>query len=76
LLDIGLPVMDGYELAIKLCERVQPRPRLIAITGYGQEQDRDRSRIAGFDAHCVKPMHADHVLRVIEELARTPVSRP
>ena len=69
LLDIGLPVMDGYELATKLRERVQPPPRIIAITGYGQEQDRDRGRRAGFDAYCVKPVLPDKMLSVIDELA-------
>ncbi len=55
LLDIGLPVMDGYELARRL--RIQNSDvRLIAVTGYGQERDRTRSRAAGFDAHMVKPV--------------------
>jgi PAS domain S-box-containing protein len=56
-IDIGLPVMDGYELA----ERLRAMPalagiRLIALTGYGQESDRRRSREAGFDEHLVKPV--------------------
>jgi PAS domain S-box-containing protein len=57
LLDIGLPVMDGYELASHL--RGIPGLaglRLIAVTGYGQESDRRRSREAGFDHHIVKPV--------------------
>jgi CheY-like chemotaxis protein len=57
LVDIGLPIMDGYELARRL--RGDPRfgaIRLIAITGYGQEEDRRRSFEAGFDAHLVKPV--------------------
>src|SRR4029077_3167952 len=52
LLDIGLPAMDGYELARRL--RQQPGLeglKLIAVTGYGQEADKQRSRTAGFDAH-------------------------
>jgi len=56
-LDIGLPVMDGYELAQRL--RVIPRlarTRLIALTGYGQAKDRERSADAGFAAHMVKPV--------------------
>ena len=53
-LDIGLPVMDGYELAGAL--RATHDIRLIAITGYGQESDRQRSREAGFDSHLVKPV--------------------
>jgi signal transduction histidine kinase len=57
LLDIGLPVMDGYEAARRLRSQLGDRtPLLIAITGYGQESDRARSRSAGFDAHLVKPI--------------------
>jgi CheY-like chemotaxis protein len=55
LLDIGLPVMDGYELARQLRSR-HPQMRLVALTGYGQESDRIQSRNAGFDAHLVKPV--------------------
>jgi CheY-like chemotaxis protein len=55
LLDIGLPVMDGYELARQLRRR-HPEMRLVALTGYGQESDRIQSRNAGFDAHLVKPV--------------------
>ncbi|MEA2696425.1 MAG: hypothetical protein QOI66_696 [Myxococcales bacterium] len=72
LLDIGLPVMDGYELAIMLRERLQPRPRMIAITGYGQDHDRERSQVAGFDAYCVKPLHPDKMLTLIEDVAPMP----
>ena len=56
-LDIGLPVMDGYELGARL--RQLPGLagiRLIALTGYGQESDRQKSRAAGFHAHLVKPV--------------------
>jgi CheY-like chemotaxis protein len=57
LLDIGLPVMDGYELARKLRERLgAATPRLIAVTGYGQDADRAQARAAGFDHHLVKPI--------------------
>ncbi len=57
LLDIGLPVMDGYELA-RLLKQIPSlrRTYLVALTGYGQETDRQRSRAAGFDAHLVKPI--------------------
>ncbi|HJS92447.1 MAG TPA: ATP-binding protein [Steroidobacteraceae bacterium] len=57
LLDIGLPEMDGYELASRL--RAHPRfaaTRLLALTGYGQSEDRARSREAGFEDHLVKPV--------------------
>ncbi len=56
LLDIGLPVMDGYEVAQKLREMLNGGPELIALTGYGQESDRARARAAGFSALLVKPV--------------------
>jgi signal transduction histidine kinase len=56
LLDIGLPMMDGYELASQLREQAVPGIRLVAVTGYGQETDRIRSAKAGFSAHLVKPV--------------------
>ncbi len=57
LLDIGLPIMDGYELARLFKQNPGlRRTRLIALTGYGQESDREQSRAAGFDAHLVKPI--------------------
>ncbi len=55
ILDIGLPGIDGYELARRLRARC-PTTRLIALTGYGQSQDRERSAAAGFDHHLVKPV--------------------
>jgi CheY-like chemotaxis protein len=68
LLDIGLPVMDGYELAVKLRSTFgAATPRLLALTGYGQSHDRERTRDAGFIAHLVKPVDADRLLRIIAE---------
>jgi CheY-like chemotaxis protein len=56
-LDIGLPVMDGYELAAHLREIPGlAEIRLIAITGYGQESDRRKTRDAGFHHHLTKPV--------------------
>jgi signal transduction histidine kinase/DNA-binding response OmpR family regulator len=56
LLDIGLPGMDGFEVAKRLRQReLSPRPLLVALTGYGQAEDVRRSREAGFDHHLVKP---------------------
>ncbi|MCW8194686.1 PAS domain-containing protein [Proteobacteria bacterium 005FR1] len=63
LLDIGLPEMDGYEVARRL--RDQPRTAsavLAALTGYGQPSDRERAHAAGFDAHFVKPVDLDVLL--------------
>lgn len=54
--DIGLPGMNGYEVARRLCHRGAEAPALlIALTGYGQKEDRARSREAGFHHHFVKP---------------------
>ena len=77
LLDIGLPVMDGYELARRLHETdglgdVQ----LVAITGYGHATDIAKSKAAGFAAHLVKPIGIDDVQAVIESLVLTARTSP
>jgi CheY-like chemotaxis protein len=65
-LDIGLPVMDGYELAEQLrVESAARVPYLIALTGYGQDHDRARARSAGFDEHLVKPVDTAKLLRTV-----------
>jgi CheY-like chemotaxis protein len=56
LVDIGLPDLDGYEVGRQIRAILDPSVRLIAVTGYGQAQDRQRSREVGFDAHLVKPV--------------------
>jgi signal transduction histidine kinase/ActR/RegA family two-component response regulator len=69
LLDIGLPVMDGYEVAEQL--RAMPATasvRLVAVTGYGQRSDRERSERCGFDAHLVKPVVLDELAQLLESL--------
>jgi signal transduction histidine kinase/ActR/RegA family two-component response regulator len=69
-LDIGLPVMDGYEVAAQLRQRMGAAvPAFIALTGYGQAHDRARSRAAGFHEHCVKPVDIDVLLRAIDSAA-------
>jgi CheY-like chemotaxis protein len=66
ILDIGLPVMDGYELARKLRETFAGEPlRLIAVTGYGQESDRRKSFEAGFEHHLVKPIDIDKLVALL-----------
>ncbi|HET7505037.1 MAG TPA: response regulator [Kofleriaceae bacterium] len=66
LIDIGLPDMDGYEVARTIRrELTEHRPRLIAMTGYGQASDRAAAFEAGFDAHIVKPASADKILRAL-----------
>ena len=65
-IDIGLPGMDGYQLAAEIRRRLHGRPmRLIAFTGYGGADDIARSRVAGFDAHLVKPVEIDRLLAVL-----------
>ena len=68
ILDIGLPVMDGYELATRLWERI-PKLRVVALSGYGQEHDRRRSHEAGFAEHLVKPVTPRRLLDVLRQLA-------
>jgi len=63
-LDIGLPVMDGYELGARIRSQV-PSCRLIALTGYGQMEDRTRSAATGFAAHLVKPVEIAELLAAI-----------
>ena len=65
-LDIGLPVMDGYQLALAVRARLGDAPlTLIALSGYGQERDRERSRAHGFTAHLVKPAAVSELLELI-----------
>ena len=71
LLDIGLPGLDGYEVAARMRKlRHDPRPTLIALTGYGGAANVDRALKAGFDHHVVKPVGLDAVLRLVDEAMR------
>jgi len=66
LLDIGLPRVDGYQVVEQL--RSQPETEdalIIAVTGYGQASDRQRSKAAGFDLHLVKPIKTEHLLALL-----------
>jgi CheY-like chemotaxis protein len=66
LLDIGMPGLDGYEVARRLRALKPAHPmRIVAITGWGQEADRSRSREAGFDVHLVKPVDPTLLTKVI-----------
>ena len=67
LIDIGLPVMDGFELAQRILQRPHlKRTRLVAVTGYGQADDRKASANAGFSAHLVKPVDVDDLRNVLQ----------
>ena len=71
ILDIGLPVMDGYALAAEMRTALgDALPVLIALTGFGQERDRQRSEEAGFTAHFVKPVASDSLLALLDGLSR------
>ncbi len=65
LLDIGLPGLDGYEVARRL-KSAQICPRLVAITGYGRPEDHERAMTAGFDQHLTKPVDYDELQRALE----------
>jgi len=69
LLDIGMPVLDGYEVARRI--RAQPWGKeitLVALTGWGQDTDRRRSHDAGFDSHLVKPLDLDKLTQLLTSL--------
>jgi CheY-like chemotaxis protein len=71
LLDIGMPGMDGYEVARALRERdPDGRTTLVALTGWGQEEARRRTREAGFTHHLVKPAEFDRLQRLLSEIAK------
>ena len=77
LLDIGLPRLNGYEV----CKRLRKEPWgkelvLVALTGWGQDEDRHRSREAGFDAHMVKPLDHDALLELLASLLPVRSTRP
>ncbi len=70
LLDIGLPGLNGYQVAQRLRERSTLEggmpTLLVAVSGYGRDNDRQTSRLAGFNAHLTKPADPDEILRVLD----------
>jgi PAS domain S-box-containing protein len=71
LLDIGLPGMNGYDACRAIRAQQAPsRPIILALTGWGQQEDRRKSAEAGFDGHLVKPVDHAQLLRAIDELTR------
>ena len=71
-LDLGMPGIDGYELARSLRSRYGWQGiQIVAVTGYGSKEDRVRSRMAGFDAHVVKPVSPE----LVESMLKTLFSR-
>ena len=78
-LDIGLPIIDGYQVARQLRTTAQTRASLlIALTGYGQDVDRERAQDAGFDRHLVKPADPKELVRLIADwrAAAAPTKSP
>jgi two-component system CheB/CheR fusion protein len=72
LLDIGLPGMDGYQVAARLRQLPDTRAALlIALTGYGQDRDRRRAAEAGFDQHLTKPVDHPMLLRLLRSPSRS-----
>jgi CheY-like chemotaxis protein len=72
LLDLGMPELDGYEVA-RLMRKKRPlkNVRLVALTGYGRDDDRQRSQEAGFDAHLVKPVDPQKLRELLATLTTT-----
>jgi signal transduction histidine kinase len=66
-LDIGLPDLDGFEVARRIRARLGARTRLVGLSGYGDEDARRAGRDAGFDAHLVKPVSPEKLLRSLDE---------
>jgi two-component system CheB/CheR fusion protein len=68
LLDIGLPGLDGYEVARQVRRLIGKQPVIICISGYGRDEDRRRSREAGCDYHFVKPADPDQLERLLRAI--------
>ncbi|MEO5693360.1 MAG: response regulator, partial [Usitatibacter sp.] len=66
LLDIGLPRLSGYDIARHVRQKRGAEVLLVAITGWGQEEDRRRAREAGFDHHFTKPADFDQLIKLID----------
>ncbi|QDU87206.1 Autoinducer 2 sensor kinase/phosphatase LuxQ [Pirellulimonas nuda] len=71
LLDIGMPGMDGYETARRIrAQRIDPRPTIVAVTGWGSDRDRAQSQAAGIDIHLVKPIDMAELNRAMATVDR------
>jgi len=68
LIDLGLPILDGYEVARFIRRQDHQPQRLVALTGYGQVEDRQRALEAGFDEHLVKPIDPDRLAELLQRL--------
>ena len=68
-LDIGLPGMNGFDVVRSLREEGFKDELIVAVSGYGQPEDRQRSQDAGFDEHLVKPVHRDALLAALRRVS-------
>ena len=66
-LDLGMPVLDGYQAAMRL-RKICPNAYIVALSGWGSEEDRKRTSEAGFDAHLVKPVNPDQIRELVQQL--------
>jgi two-component system, sensor histidine kinase len=70
LVDVGLPGLDGYQVARRIREATGPDAIfLIALTGYGSDEDREKAKDAGFDMHLIKPVDSAELARVLASMA-------
>jgi DNA-binding response OmpR family regulator len=77
LLDIGLPGMNGYDLARHFCQHQgEKRPLLIAVTGHGQEKDRQQAAEAGIDLHVLRPVAPRQLTEVLRRFERVILPMP
>jgi CheY-like chemotaxis protein len=70
-IDIGLPGLDGYAVARHVRSLPGHQPWLVALTGYGQPEDRERALAAGFDQHLTKPVSVDALRQAVEAATKT-----
>jgi two-component system CheB/CheR fusion protein len=71
IIDIGLPEMDGYEVARRIRKEIGSRVKLIALTGYGRSQDVERARAAGFDHHLIKPLQLEQLAAALDAVPQS-----
>jgi CheY-like chemotaxis protein len=72
ILDIGMPGQNGYEVARQMRERIGDKPlKLIAVTGWGQDNDREKALQAGFDSHLTKPVDPESLTKLMQDDARS-----
>jgi CheY-like chemotaxis protein len=71
LIDIGLPLLDGFGVARQVREKIGDSIMLVAVTGYSRDQDREHARDAGFDSFVTKPLGADTIRDLLDKVRRS-----